>query len=71
MLYYLHPEQIQKNKMLTKIKCPTCACNYAQRVPKDVLLKAIFFWLPLKKFKCRACSRVFYVVSANEAKSPV
>jgi len=44
---------------------PVCKkCNKGkldERVPRDVVVKKLFFWLPLKRFRCSYCNKKTYL----------
>jgi DNA-directed RNA polymerase subunit RPC12/RpoP len=57
---------ISFSKKFTKtIECPYCKANDVERTQRGLFMKVIFFFKPLKKFKCLKCWKYFYVLSDN------
>jgi len=51
----------------TSAKVRLCACRKAngsvmERIPKGSLVRTLFFWLPLKKYRCFKCMRNRWVL---------
>jgi hypothetical protein len=54
------------SKKFTKTNvCPNCKAIDVERTQRGLFMKVIFFFKPLKKFKCLKCWKYFYVLSDN------
>lgn len=41
--------------------CPKCKSELDYRVHRSVLVKVLFFWLPLRRYLCYHCNRKYHV----------
>jgi len=54
-------------RSITRSKaCPYCrSTSGADRIRRPTLIRALFFFLPLKAYRCYACLTNFYVLTAG------
>lgn len=48
-------------KTINSPVCKKCKEKLDQRVPRGILVKKLFFWLPLKRYMCFKCNKKVYV----------
>jgi transposase-like protein len=48
------------------ISCPSCNNTSCDRIPRGKIVKVLFFWLAIKRYKCYSCWRKFYVFNSNK-----
>jgi len=41
--------------------CPRCKTELHTRVPRGRLVKSLFFWMSLKRYRCDKCLKYVYV----------
>jgi hypothetical protein len=41
--------------------CKRC-CSEMDRIPRGVIMKALFFWLPFKRYCCFSCLSKKYIL---------
>jgi Fe-S-cluster-containing hydrogenase component 2 len=44
------------------VVCPSCNHSYCERIPRTKIVKALSFWLDVRRYKCYGCWRKFYVL---------
>jgi len=43
-------------------KCPKCSVGYLDsRTARELWVKVLLFWLPVKRYKCSSCKQKSYV----------
>jgi hypothetical protein len=53
--------------METKRKCPKCKTGYLEyRTKRSVFVKLVFFWLPIKRYRCSICWKKSHVFERSE-----
>jgi hypothetical protein len=55
------PVSIFQNNYKKNILCPQCRSIATKRIPKEKIIKVVFFWMPVKRYMCSKCRNKFYV----------
>ncbi len=48
------------------VSCPACHNSSCDRIPRAKIVKVLFFWLDMKRYKCYQCRHKFYVMNSHK-----
>ena len=54
----------------TSHDCPQCHIKLIYRARRNFLVKLFLPWLPVKRYKCYACSKKYYVFKKSDRNTP-
>ena len=43
--------------------CKNCGSEFEHRIKRPVLVKAVTFWMPLRRYHCSGCLKNYYILT--------